>query len=329
MVRDVELQVVEGDVTTFGADVLAVKYAQHFYGADEQVMKRLERAGAPRGELMPAPGDHRLVDARGALGVAQVLWLGMPRLRGLGYEEVRGFGRRAVSALAGSTAGHLALTTHGPGFGLDEIEATAALVRGIREAVEAGEVSAALRRISLVERDARRAIRLRASLDRVLGGAPFRFARPVRGTPSSARAAADTRERPEAPHAFVAMPFDKAMEDVFYYGIHAPVRRAGLLCERVDQDVFAGDILARIKSRIESAAVVIADLTGQNANVYLEVGYAWGHGRPTVLLVQDPGDLKFDVQSQRCLIYENIRDLETKLERELAHLARAHRWPAP
>src|SRR5690606_510026 len=100
-----------------------------------------------------------------------------------------------------------------------------------------------------------------------------------------------------------AMPFDADMDDIFYYGIDGPVRRAGLLCERVDQDVFSGDILARIRSRIETAAVVICDLSRQNPNVYLEVGYAWGHRRPTVLLVRDVKELRFDVQGQRCLPY--------------------------
>jgi hypothetical protein len=57
-----------------------------------------------------------------------------------------------------------------------------------------------------------------------------------------------------------------------------------------------------------------------NPNVYLEVGYAWGRGRPTILLVRDLKELKFDVAAYRCLVYRNIRDLETQLSRELQHL---------
>ena len=99
------------------------------------------------------------------------------------------------------------------------------------------------------------------------------------------------------------------------------MRRWGRLCERIDQAVFAGDILARILHRIETADVVVADLTGQNPNVYLEVGYAWAKERPTILLVQDVADLRFDVQGQRCIIYDSIRELETRLEEELVHVA--------
>ena len=57
-----------------------------------------------------------------------------------------------------------------------------------------------------------------------------------------------------------------------------------------------GHILDRIKLRIETATLVIADLTGANANVYLEVGYAWGKNRPTLLLAKVGDELKFDVR---------------------------------
>ena len=72
-----------------------------------------------------------------------------------------------------------------------------------------------------------------------------------------------------------------------------------------------------VKDRITNATLVIADLTGGNPNVYLEVGYAWGCGRPTVLVIRDTADLKFDTRGQRCLVYKRIKDLEESLRREL------------
>jgi len=119
---------------------------------------------------------------------------------------------------------------------------------------------------------------------------------------------------------FVAMPFKKDMDDVFYYGIQQPVRSAGLLCERVDQEAFIGDILDQVKKKIETAAVVIAELSGANPNVYLEVGYAWGNGRPTILLIKDDQELRFDVRGQRCLKYQRIMELEESLKKELKEL---------
>jgi nucleoside 2-deoxyribosyltransferase len=62
---------------------------------------------------------------------------------------------------------------------------------------------------------------------------------------------------------------------------------------------------------------MIAVLTGANPNVYLEVGYAWGKGRPTILVTDDAENPRFDVQGQRCLKYKRIKDVEETLTREL------------
>ena len=122
------------------------------------------------------------------------------------------------------------------------------------------------------------------------------------------------------PFVFVAMPFKKEMEDIFYYGIQQPSRESGFLCERIDNESFTGDILAQVKIKIDGCAVVIADLTGSNPNVYLEVGYAWGKGKPTILLLKEGEDLKFDVKGYRHLRYETIKGLEESLTKELSNL---------
>lgn len=122
------------------------------------------------------------------------------------------------------------------------------------------------------------------------------------------------------PVVFVAMPFKKDMEDVFYFGIQDPSRDTGFLCERIDNESFTGDILEQVKSKIENCTVVIADLTGSNPNVYLEVGYAWGRGKPTILLVKEGEDLKFDVRGYRHLKYETIKGLRESLTKELVGL---------
>jgi hypothetical protein len=96
---------------------------------------------------------------------------------------------------------------------------------------------------------------------------------------------------------------------------------AGSLCERADLTSFVGDVLDWVRERIATASFVVADLTSANPNVYLEVGYAWGSKVPTVLLVSETTDLKFDVRGQRCLVYNgSIRQLEESLTKELKAL---------
>lgn len=100
----------------------------------------------------------------------------------------------------------------------------------------------------------------------------------------------------------------------------ASVKRVGLLCERADLSAYTGDVVTWVRERIRTSSLVVADLSGANPNVYLEVGFAWGCGVPTVLLARDSGELRFDVCGQRCLIYNKIKDLEEKLRVELSAL---------
>jgi nucleoside 2-deoxyribosyltransferase len=75
-----------------------------------------------------------------------------------------------------------------------------------------------------------------------------------------------------------------------------------------------------LPARIKTADVVIAELSGANPNVFLEIGYAWGKGRPTILLAKSSEELRFDVRGQRVLKYENLVELRKALRKELKEL---------
>lgn len=124
----------------------------------------------------------------------------------------------------------------------------------------------------------------------------------------------------KAPYVFVAMPFSKNMKDVYHYGIRRAIEANGFRCIRIDEIAYSGDIWHRIRTSISTSAAIVVDLTSSNPNVLLELGYALGKDRPTVLLVQEGEELCFDIRGQRCLRYETIEDLEIKLTQELAHL---------
>lgn len=317
------LDIIEGDVLEFRADVLGLKYAQHYYGSDKAVSSLLVERGASRAEkLRPSPGKHVWIDPKSLLAARRVLFIGVPALENFGYPEIEQFAFEVlrISAQELPDSQHVAITLHGAGYGLDEVEALYSELRGLTKALRAGKGPAHLARISIVERSPDRVQRLRAALAEVSST--------VLSLPGFTGAAVDptnlnlqsTAKVASKPRVFVAMPFSKGMEDVFYFGIQNPVRELGYICERVDQEAFTGDILQQVRSRIEDADIVIADLTGKNPNVYLEVGYAWGKSRPTVLLIKNTEELPFDVRGQRCLIYETIRDLELRLTNELKNL---------
>jgi hypothetical protein len=313
----IQVVVESADVLAFPCDALLLKHAQAFYGADAQVEKALTWSRPGAVEIRPRPGEHVLVASEGAVAADHVLFLGVVRLALFDYAAIRAFTTRALTVVSDQLphARHVAMTIHGVGYGLDEREVFLAQLGGILDAERAG---VSVERVSIVELHPGRAARLKTVLQerwqpsraRPATAQPPNTPQPITAGPGSLA----------KPHVFVAMPFTKELEDVYVFGIQGPVNAAGYLCERVDTSVFTGDILGRIKSRIETAALVVADLTGANANVYLEVGYAWGKGRPTLLLVRQVDDLKFDVRGQRCIVYENIVDLSRKMQADLARL---------
>lgn len=130
---------------------------------------------------------------------------------------------------------------------------------------------------------------------------------------------AEKLKKPEK-HIFVAMPFGEELEDVYYYGISMPVKLAGFKCVRIDKTSFTGDILSEIKDKIEKASAVIGVLDTANPNVSLEIGYAWGRGVPTVLLIKDAKQIPFDLRGQKCIVYDSIRHLEDALMADLNRL---------
>jgi hypothetical protein len=324
---------IEGDALTVDADVLALKHAQRFQGVDRQVASRLSRAGVAIPDPLVAPGDHVLLESMGLLRAPRVLFLGTPPLDDFGYHEIRRLSHDTLGTLAriAPTTRSVAMTLQGPGFGLDEVEAALAQLGGCRDALYGGDLGADLERICIVERDPRRCERVGGALEETLSALPdarrvpadrfgWRLTVPAvasRGLPPLGGADAGVTDKP---HAFVAMPFTSEMDDVFHYGIQIPVRSHGFIVERVDQEAFTGEILSHIKRRIEAATVVIADLTGANPNVYLEVGYAWGCGRPCILLIHGDESPRFDLVGTKHLRYERIRDLERKLGAEVARL---------
>jgi hypothetical protein len=321
----VQIQVVTADALTFEADVLVLKHAQSLFGVDGAAYQRL--IDVDSGLALPKVGKHQFVDTRGSIHAPLILFLGVAPLRDFAYAEIREFGRRAMSVLGTERhdTSHVAVTLHGPGYGLDEIESFESELAGVIEAVAAGDSPRALTRVTFVERDHRRSQRLSVALARLLPSGYL--ANTGRGSLSSLATSAQSALRSAGyasaskPRVFVAMPFALEMDDVFHYGIQGAVNASGHLAERADLSAFTGDVMEWVTSRISTADLVIADLSSSNPNVYLEVGYAWGRRIPTVLLARENGDLKFDVRGQRCILYSSIKELEEKLTRELNSLS--------
>jgi len=71
------------------------------------------------------------------------------------------------------------------------------------------------------------------------------------------------------PFVFVSMPFNKSFNNIYEVGIKEVCESLNTICERVDKQIFMGDILERIYDQIKNADIIIADLSEQKANVFL------------------------------------------------------------
>lgn len=315
---EIGIDIQETDALRIKSDVLILKYAQEFHGVDSAVFSRLALIHKNLERKLPKPGELLLLESFDSLGSNYVLFAGVDGLSKFRYKEIRDFSFRSLKRLAEIKvqAEHICFTLHGANYGLDETEAFTAEVAGIADALTEGSYPSGLRRISIAEIYEPRAKRLRGILGELFAGGVIKVGindgRAERSLHRSILSEAGINSE-DKPLIFVAMPFDKKMDDIFHYGIRNAVNNAGFLCERADEVVFTGDILDLIKRRIAKASLVIADLTTANPNVYLEVGYAWGRGIPTLLLAQDAQELKFDVKGQKCIIYSGIKELEENL----------------
>jgi len=61
----------------------------------------------------------------------------------------------------------------------------------------------------------------------------------------------------------------RAFDDIYKFGIKGAAQDAGAYAERIDEQIFTEGILDRVFNQINKADVIVADMTGRNANVFL------------------------------------------------------------
>lgn len=104
---------------------------------------------------------------------------------------------------------------------------------------------------------------------------------------------------------FVMMPFLAPLGE-YFSKIYAPaITKAGLKAVRADDDIFGtGKIIDQIWNGINSAKVLIAELTTRNPNVYYELGLAHALKKPVVLVCSNEQDVPFDLKHIRVIYYD-------------------------
>lgn len=123
---------------------------------------------------------------------------------------------------------------------------------------------------------------------------------------------------------FVIIAFRDDMEPIFE-GIRDAGESLGLTVKRV-KDV-QGDfrITDKVIQMINSARLVVADLSHERPNVYFELGYARGLGKTVITIARESTSIHFDVKDWTYISYIDSRTLERDLKKRFEYeLAQSH-----
>lgn len=109
---------------------------------------------------------------------------------------------------------------------------------------------------------------------------------------------------PEAlPRAFVIMPFDREFASAYQDLIEPALSESGYAVSRADELEHQRFLLRDIVQSIEEAALIVADLTTGNPNVYYELGIAHARNKPVIMMTRDIDHLPFDLKAYRVIPY--------------------------
>lgn len=345
------IEIVKGQAADIKTDVLMIKHAPYAGGFEARIKSELRKAGNTLLEDdPPGLGDYRLIEAPKGFRCRYILSVGTVSVFHLGYAAIRKLGYDMLASLhkAGIEVTDVLTTLHGvnTAAGNDEVEAFRSLLLGFADAFEGGRVPPSLKRVTIVERESYRVVLMQEALNKFIPPPTFvgeetqtqllnllQYIKSKDAEPHWMKgiASIDTRYRKpvadeRTPNVFVAMPFADHFDDHYYLAIRPAITENNLLSVRLDQkdSAFTGDIMETIKERVRSARLLVALLDSGNPNVYLEVGFAWGVGTPTVLVLHDNEQPPFDVRGSRLIRYNRIHKLKEDLFDEIRYLLRQH-----
>lgn len=100
--------------------------------------------------------------------------------------------------------------------------------------------------------------------------------------------------------------------------------------ERIDETDEAGQITPNIIKRIHAADWCVADLSGQNANVFYEIGIRHAFQKPIIHMSSDVGSIPFDNSHQNTIeyVHDDPASHENCIERIKNQVEKAEQAPA-
>ena len=91
----------------------------------------------------------------------------------------------------------------------------------------------------------------------------------------------------------------------------------GFEAQRTDESESLERIVPRVERGIRGSAFVIADVSEQSPNVFYELGFARGLGKPLIMTVRKGNKLPFDVADIPAIEWKILEDLREGLRKRL------------
>lgn len=121
---------------------------------------------------------------------------------------------------------------------------------------------------------------------------------------------------------FVAMWFDKSMEDFYEKAIAPAISDAGYLPFRINLWDHVNKIDEEIISWMKKSKFMVADFTGQRRGVYFEAGFMVGLGKNVIWTCRKDQQeaLHFDISHYNFILYETIDEFKNALYKRIVNI---------
>ena len=340
--KNLKISLKHGDVTTTPCSIMFVKHIESSLSMPEKAIDLKMDGELSRMYREHEQEDRKLLKCEKSLPFKYIYTIiyhcsDLP----FSYSSVDKYARKILQlsihdkAFEGETIHNVATAVHGPGAGLDSSESLETMLMAFSNELQITKDLGGLEEIIIVEQDKDVFARLQERLKYLMSTKRIVLyengdyylnldASNVNLQQESTRLKNLTLE-----HVFIAMPYAKEFNNVYYFGIKQVVEKRGRKCERVDQDKFTGDIVQRIKERINSAQLIIADITGNNPNVFYEVALRHARRLPMVQLIRVSDKIPFDLDQFRTVviddsdIYSFVPQIETYRSEIASHIRQA------
>lgn len=122
---------------------------------------------------------------------------------------------------------------------------------------------------------------------------------------------------------FVLMPFAEPFIRLYKDHIKPILEKSGLSV-MIAKDFFTSTpVIDDIWRSINEACLIVADITGENPNVFYELGLAHTIGKKSIILNQNKDDAPFDISHVRYFTYTDNEEGWKELEKNLEEAVRA------